>query len=171
MGKKKSFQHVYQLKAGTKTARLSVNKAGVPKLDVSQLRKCAKCGGANDHTKKLCWVCSEPLPPLQVLPEKDIVWLLKLEIDRRVYHNTDKSLTLSMQQLFADLIAGNFNQAAFAAWVKREEARREIGRAAVQVTAAYAKQEDRTRNVLGFVTVMIILGAIALMVYMFWKVR
>lgn len=146
-----------------------MNKAGVPKVDVSQLRICAKCGGGNDHTKKVCWVCSEPLPPPAVLEEREVLWQLKLEVDGKTYRNSDESLSPSMKQLFADLIASGFSQAAFAAWVKREQARMEIGRAAVQVTADYAKQADRQRDMLGLITGLVIAGTVILMVYMFLK--
>ncbi|MCG8430188.1 MAG: hypothetical protein MJA29_03335 [Candidatus Omnitrophica bacterium] len=167
---KKKFRHLYFYKYAGRKARLSVNKMAVSReVRDSPPVKCGKCAALNSSLKKNCWVCNEPLTIPESKVRKETVFALRLEVDGRVYRNTDESLSLSTRQFFEDVVELDFHQKAFEDWVKRQRVETERSRGLVRVTADYAKNEDRHRSIVAFITVLVVIGVLALMVYMFMQ--
>jgi len=133
-----------------------------------KLRKCQFCGAKTKITEEACWVCNAAFPKVAENTEKELKWLLTLNINNNFYRNTDKELSSDMLKLFDDLIAVDFAKEPIDAWVKNHE--RAVGSKKELAKSRYESldQEPRENYLVYVIGYTLLVITMLLLAVIFW---
>jgi len=134
------------------------------------LRKCQQCGAKNSPVRESCWVCNCAFPKLEVDTTKEIVTVLILEADGRVYKSTDESLSPDIKKLFSDLVSSKFSKEAMEDWAKRSGLKDEYKKESIKEELGYLKRQHQQQDTIYILVVIGVILGIAFLIYVFWSI-